>query len=40
MSAPGKNQQWVEIKDKYALIGIPTETIKKMVGRNNPILDG
>jgi Ni/Co efflux regulator RcnB len=33
LSAPGKNQQWVEIKDKYALIDIPTGTIKKMVDK-------
>jgi Ni/Co efflux regulator RcnB len=33
LSAPEKNQQWVEIKDKYALVDIPTGTIKKMVDK-------
>lgn len=33
LAAPGKNQQWVEIKDKYALIDIPTGTIKQMVDK-------
>ena len=31
LSDPGKDNQWVEIKDKYALVNIPTGTIKQMV---------
>jgi hypothetical protein len=31
LSAPDKNQQWVQLEDKYALIDIPTGTIKQMV---------
>ena len=31
LAAPDENQQWVQIKDKYALIDIPTGTIKQMV---------
>lgn len=34
LSAPGKNQQWVEIKDTYALVDIPTGTIKQMVEKS------
>lgn len=31
LAAPEKNQQWVEIQDKYALVNIPTGTILEMV---------
>jgi Ni/Co efflux regulator RcnB len=34
LSAPGKNEQWVEIQDKYALVTIPTGTIKQMVDKS------
>lgn len=33
LSAPGKNEQWVEIKGKFALVSIPTGTIKELVER-------
>ncbi|HEX8588346.1 RcnB family protein [Pseudomonas sp.] len=33
LSAPEKNQQWVEIKNKYVLVDIPTGTIKQMVDK-------
>ncbi|TDV72522.1 RcnB family protein [Pseudomonas sp. LP_7_YM] len=33
LSAPGKNEQWVEIKGKFALVSIPTGTIKQLVDR-------
>jgi Ni/Co efflux regulator RcnB len=35
LSAPGEHQQWVEIKDTYALVDIPTGTIKKMVRKGD-----
>ena len=31
LSAPGKDEQWVKIQDKFALVSIPTGTIKQMV---------
>lgn len=31
LQAPEKNEQWVEIQDKYVLVDIPTETIKQMI---------
>jgi Ni/Co efflux regulator RcnB len=31
LSEPGDDKQWVEIHDQYALIDIPTGTIRKMV---------
>jgi Ni/Co efflux regulator RcnB len=31
LSAPGKDEQWVKLKDKFALVSIPTGTIKQMV---------
>ena len=30
LSAPGENEQWVEINDKYILVNIPNGTISKM----------
>lgn len=33
LSAPGKDEQWVEVQDKYALVSIPTGTIKQMVDK-------
>jgi Ni/Co efflux regulator RcnB len=35
LNAPGEHQQWVEIKDKYALVDIPTGTIKQMVDKSS-----
>jgi Ni/Co efflux regulator RcnB len=34
LAAPEKNQQWVEIQDKYALVNIPTGTILEMVEKS------
>ena len=31
LSAPGENEQWVEIQDKYVLVNIPNGTAKDMV---------
>jgi Ni/Co efflux regulator RcnB len=33
LKAPGEHEQWVEIKGKYALVSIPTGTIKEMVNK-------
>lgn len=35
LKAPEKNQQWVEIQDKYLLVDIPTGTIKQMVKKSD-----
>jgi len=37
LAAPEKNQQWVEIQDKYALINIPTGTILEMVEKSKVV---
>lgn len=34
LAAPEKNQQWVEIEGKYALVNIPTGTILEMVDKS------
>jgi Ni/Co efflux regulator RcnB len=34
LSAPEKNQQWVEVYDKYALVDIPTGTIIEMIEKS------
>lgn len=34
LSAPGEHEQWVQIKDKYALVSIPTGTVKEMVNKS------
>jgi Ni/Co efflux regulator RcnB len=34
LSAPGKDEQWVKIQDKFALVSIPTGTIKQMVDQS------
>jgi len=33
LKAPEKNEQWVEIGGKYALVSIPTGTVKEMVNK-------
>ncbi|RAU44103.1 MULTISPECIES: RcnB family protein [unclassified Pseudomonas] len=33
LTAPGEHEQWVEIGGKYALVNIPTGTIKEMVNK-------
>jgi Ni/Co efflux regulator RcnB len=33
LKAPGEHEQWVEIKGKFALVDIPTGTIKEMVNQ-------
>lgn len=33
LKAPGEHEQWVQIKGKYALISVPTGTIKEMVNK-------
>jgi Ni/Co efflux regulator RcnB len=33
LKAPEQHEQWVEIKGKYALISVPTGTIKEMVNK-------
>lgn len=33
LKAPSEHEQWVQIKGKYALISVPTGTIKEMVDR-------
>jgi Ni/Co efflux regulator RcnB len=33
LKAPGEHEQWVEIKGKYALISVPTGTIKEMINK-------
>lgn len=33
LKAPGEHEQWVEIGGKYALVSIPTGTIKEMVSK-------
>lgn len=33
LSAPGKNEQWVEINGKLALVSIPTGTIKQLIDK-------
>lgn len=33
LQAPEEHEQWVEIKDKYMLISVPTGTIKEMVNK-------
>lgn len=30
LSAPGEDEQWVEINDKYVLVSIPNGTVSKM----------
>jgi Ni/Co efflux regulator RcnB len=35
LKAPGEHEQWVEIKDKYVLVSIPTGTAKEMVDKRN-----
>ncbi|MGI4837960.1 MAG: RcnB family protein [Janthinobacterium lividum] len=34
LAAPGENEQWVEIKDKYVLVNIPNGTIKQMIDKS------
>lgn len=33
LSAPGKDEQWVQIKGKFALVSIPTGTIKALIDK-------
>lgn len=33
LKAPAEHEQWVQIKGKYALISVPTGTIKEMVDK-------
>ncbi len=33
LKAPGEHEQWVEIQGKYALISVPTGTIKELVNK-------
>ncbi|MGH8419387.1 MAG: RcnB family protein [Pseudomonas sp.] len=33
LGAPGKDEQWVEIKGKLALVSIPTGTIKQLIDK-------
>ncbi|MFK3795567.1 MULTISPECIES: RcnB family protein [unclassified Pseudomonas] len=33
LKAPTEHEQWVQIKGKYALISVPTGTIKEMVDK-------
>jgi Ni/Co efflux regulator RcnB len=35
LSAPGKDEQWVEVFDKYALVNIPTGTILQMINKSD-----
>jgi Ni/Co efflux regulator RcnB len=34
LAAPEKNQQWVEIQGKYALVNVPTGTILEMIDKS------
>lgn len=34
LQAPGENEQWVEIKDKYVLVNIPNGTAKQMIDKS------
>lgn len=35
LKVPEKNEQWVEIQDKYVLVDIPTGTIKEMINKSD-----
>ena len=35
LSAPGKDEQWVEVFDKYALVNVPTGTILQMINKSD-----
>lgn len=35
LKVPEKNEQWVEIQDKYVLVDIPTGTIKQMIKKSD-----
>jgi Ni/Co efflux regulator RcnB len=34
LAAPGENEQWVEIKDKYVLVNVPNGTVKQMIDKS------
>jgi Ni/Co efflux regulator RcnB len=34
LPAPGEDEQWVEIKDRYALVNIPNGTIKTLMPKS------
>jgi len=34
LTAPGENEQWVEIQDKYVLVNIPNGTAKEMIEKS------